>query len=60
MARADLDHASDEEGQHGEREAEDVEEGESHKGLLCRQLLLRVVQVHQSVGHERCQGNLEE
>ena len=31
-----LHKVGDEEGQHGEREAEDVEKREGHKSLVCR------------------------
>ena len=55
-----LDHEGDEEGKHGEGEAEDVEERQSHKGLVCRQSVIGVtgVFVYQYKCGKCCQGNL--
>ena len=38
-----LHNVGDEEGEHGEREAEDVEQRESHESLVCCQFFVRVV-----------------
>ena len=55
---AHLDHARDEEGEHGEGEAEDVEEGESDESLAGGELLSWVVEVDQGVGEKGREGDL--
>ena len=49
-----LYNVGDEEGEHDEREAEDVEQRESHESLVCRQFFVWVVRapVDQGKGGE--------
>ena len=57
---AGLNHARYDHGKHGEREAEDVEEGESNEGFVCRQSFVWVVAIHQSIGSKCSKRNLND
>ena len=56
---AGLNHARYDHGEHGERETEDVEEGESNEGFVCRQSFVWVVAIHQSIGSKCSKRNLQ-
>ena len=55
-----LDKIGDEHGEHGEGEAEDVEERERYEGLLWGELVIRVVDVDERVGSKGHQRHLQE
>ena len=55
-----LNKVGDEEGEHGEGKAKDVEERESDKGLVRCQLVVGVVDVEKGVGSKGHQRHLRE
>ena len=44
-----MNYVRDEHWEHGERETQDVEEGESNKGFVSRKPFVRVVAIHQGI-----------
>ena len=53
-----LHHVWNEHWQHGQGKPQDVEEGESNERFVSSQTLLWVIEIHQCIGHKRCQRNL--